>query len=163
ARADDLARSLESLDALVIGLDLSYYLGRIEKLTQDCAYPAGDFEMLSKLVQKTLGLPAYTPPVLAGCGAGATLAYAALAQAPTRGHHRAAPGLRASSGLKQAYLRARNAAGLGRPPETAVRRSLADLPLLELPVPGSTGESLAVIVSGDGGWAGLDRDVASQL
>jgi type IV secretory pathway VirJ component len=249
-RADELARSLESLDALVVGLDLHYYLGRIERLTQDCSYPAGDFEMLSKLVQKTLGLPAYTPPVLAGFGAGATLAYGALAEAPSgsyagaislgfcpeieashplcpgrglavkplpggasyqlqpvarldqpwllapaapgpaaarcggaaaeafaarvqgaavvsppksSGRHQAAADLRAAAGLKQAYLRVLNAADLARPPETPVRRALADLPLLELPVPGGTGDTLAVIVSGDGGWAGLDRDVASLL
>jgi type IV secretory pathway VirJ component/protein-S-isoprenylcysteine O-methyltransferase Ste14 len=254
SHAEALARSLESLDALVIGLDLQYYLRKMERLTQDCSYPAGDFEMLSKLVQKKLELPAYTPPVLAGFGTGATLAYGALAQAPagsfagaislgfcpaietghplcagrglvskplpgggsyqlqpvasldqpwllipgvaagggvascgggpaqapeafaakvkgaavisppkSSGHHQAAPELRAASGLKQAYLRVLNTADLARPPESAVRRSLADLPLLELPEPGSTGDTLAVIVSGDGGWAGLDRDVAAQL
>jgi type IV secretory pathway VirJ component len=248
-RADALARGLESLDALVIGLDLQYYLGRTERLTQDCTYPAGDFEMLSKLVQKTLELPVYTPPVLAGFGAGATLAYGALAQAPSgsyagaislgfcpeiaashplcagggltskplpgggayqlqpvaslpqpwllapppagaagrcggaaaeafaakikgaavvspprgSGRRQASADLRATSGLKQAYLRVRNDADLARPPETPARKSLGDLPLLELPVPGSTGDTLAVIVSGDGGWAGLDRDVASLL
>jgi len=256
AQAEALARSLESLDALVIGLDLQYYLRKVERLTQDCAYPAGDFEMLSKLVQKKLGLPVYTPPVLAGFGTGATLAYGALAQAPSgsfagavslgfcpeleashplcpgrglvskplpgggsyqlqpvasldqpwllapaaagggggtrcggsplagqtaeafaakikgaavvsppksSGHRQASPELRAGAGLKQAYLRLLNAAELARPPETAVRRSLADLPLLELPEPGATGDTLAVVVSGDGGWAGLDRDVAGQL
>ncbi|MBV8200619.1 MAG: hypothetical protein JOZ15_08340, partial [Acidobacteria bacterium] len=80
--AEALARSLASLDALVIGLDLQYYLRKMERLTQDCSYPASDLEMLSELVQKKLELPAYTPPVLAGFGAGATLAYGALAQAP---------------------------------------------------------------------------------
>lgn len=255
AQAEALARDLESLDALVIGLDLQYYLRKVERLTQDCSYPAGDFEMLSKLVQKKLELPAYTPPVLAGFGTGATLAYGALAQAPSgsfagavslgfcpeieashplcpgRGlaskplpgggsyqlqpvasldqpwllspavaggggearcgsapagqaaeafaakvkgaavisppkssdHRQASPELRAGAGLKQAYLRVLNAAELARPPETVVRRSLADLPLLELPEPGATGDTLAVVVSGDGGWAGLDRDVAGQL
>jgi type IV secretory pathway VirJ component/protein-S-isoprenylcysteine O-methyltransferase Ste14 len=256
AQAEALARGLESLDALVIGLDLSYYLRKVERLTQDCSYPAGDFEMLSKLVQKKLELRVYTPPVLAGFGAGATLAYGALAQAPSgtfagavslgfcpeieashplcpgrgltskplpgggsyqlqpvasldqpwllspavagggggtrcggsplagqtaeafaakvkgaalisppksSGHRQASPELRASAGLKQAYLRILNAAELARPPETVVRRSLADLPLLELPEPGATGDTLAVVVSGDGGWAGLDRDVAGQL
>jgi type IV secretory pathway VirJ component len=249
-QAEALARGLESLDALVIGLDLQYYLGRTERLTQDCTYPAGDFEMLSKLVQKTLELPVYTPPVLAGFGAGATLAYGALAQAPSgsyagaislgfcpeiaashplcagggltskplpgggayqlqpvaslpqpwllapppagpaaarcggaaaeafaakikgaavvsppkgSGRRQASADLRASSGLKQAYLRVRNDADLAQPPETPARKSLGDLPLLELPVPGSTGDTLAVMVSGDGGWAGLDRDVASLL
>jgi type IV secretory pathway VirJ component/protein-S-isoprenylcysteine O-methyltransferase Ste14 len=256
AQAEALARGLQSLDALVIGLDLSYYLRKVERLTQDCAYPAGDFEMLSKLVQKKLELPVYTPPVLAGFGAGATFAYGALAQAPSgsfagavslgfcpeieishplcpgrglaskplpgggsyqlqpvasldqpwllspgvasggggtrcggspragqtaeafaakvkgaavisppksSGHRQASPELRAGAGLKQAYLRVLNAAELARPPETVVRRSLADLPLLELPEPGATGDTLAVVVSGDGGWAGLDRDVAGQL
>ena len=252
AQAEALARSLESLDALVIGLDLQYYLRKVERLTQDCSYPAGDFEMLSKLVQKKLELPVYTPPVLAGFGTGATLAYGALAQGPSgsfagavslgfcpqieashplcpgrglvskpqpgggsyqlqpvasldqpwlltpaaagggggpacggpqaaeafaakvkgaavisppksSGHRQASPELRAGAGLKQAYLRVLNAAELARPPETVVRRSLGDLPLLELPEPGSTGDTLAVVVSGDGGWAGLDRDVAGQL
>jgi len=256
AQAEALARGLESLDALVIGLDLQYYLRKVERLTQDCSYPAGDFEMLSKLVQKKLELPAYTPPVLAGFGTGATLAYGALAQAPSgsfagavslgfcpeieashplcpgrglaskplpgggsyqlqpvasldepwllapavagggggtrcgaspqagpaaeafaakvkgaavisppksSGHRQASPELRAGAGLKQAYLRVLNAAELSRPPETVVRRSLADLPLLELPEPGATGDTLAIVVSGDGGWAGLDRDVAGQL
>jgi type IV secretory pathway VirJ component/protein-S-isoprenylcysteine O-methyltransferase Ste14 len=275
ATGEELARGLEALDALVIGLDLPYYLRKVERLTQDCLYPAGDLEMLSKLVQKKLDLPVYTPPVLAGWGAGATLVYGALAQAPSgsfagaislgfcprldashplcagrglsskplpgggyelqpiasldqpwllapalapttpagaggrcggsaaaagggganggnransssgadpaesfvakihgaavisppksSGRHPAAADLRAASGLKQAYLRALNATDLARPPETAVRRSVADLPLLELPAPGSIGDTLAVIVSGDGGWAGLDRDVASQL
>ena len=253
AEAEALARSLESLDALVIGLDLQYYLRKVERLTQDCAYPAGDFEMLSKLVQKKLELPVYTPPVLAGFGAGATFAYGALAQAPSgsfagavslgfcpeieashplcagrgltskalpgggsyrlepvasldqpwllapaapgggggarcggsaqaaeafaakvkgaavvsppksSGHRQASPELRAAAGLKQAYLRVLNSADLARPAETVARKSLADLPLLELPEPGSTGDTLAVVVSGDGGWAGLDRDVAGQL
>jgi hypothetical protein len=81
-RAETLARSLQSIGALVIGLDVAYYDRKSERLTQDCAYPAGDFEMLSKLVQKKLELPTYTAPVVAGFGEGATLAYGALAQSP---------------------------------------------------------------------------------
>ena len=249
--AEELARGLASQGALVIGLDVPFYERRSEQLTEDCSYPAGDFEMLSKMVQKKLELPAYTPPVVAGFGTGATLAYGALAQAPSgtfagavslgfcpelaashplctgRGlaskplaagggfqlqpvasldqpwllapapaapathprcgstaaeafaakikraavieppkgnaKHQAAADLRAASGLKQAYLRVLNDADLSRIPETPVRKALADLPLLELPVPGSTGDTMAILVSGDGGWAGLDRDVAKLL
>ena len=41
---------------------------------------------------------------------------------------------------------------------------LKDLPLVELPAAGESGASpLAVILSGDGGWAGLDREVAKVL
>ncbi|HVT59677.1 MAG TPA: AcvB/VirJ family lysyl-phosphatidylglycerol hydrolase [Thermoanaerobaculia bacterium] len=262
AQADALARNLESLDALVIGLDLPFYLRKIERLGQDCAFPAGDFEMLSKLVQKKLDLPSYTPPVLAGYGIGAALAYAALAQAPPdtfagaislgfcpeveiahpfckgrgleskpvaddqsqhgqrggrgqrgrsgprfqllpvagveqpwivvasdggprcpaaaaaqfaakvrgavavaplRSKRQTTPAQRFGSPLKQSFLRVLNAADLARPPETAVRKTVADLPILELPVPGSTGDAMAVVISGDGGWAGLDRQVAKLL
>lgn len=39
---------------------------------------------------------------------------------------------------------------------------LSDLPLVELPAEGQ-GRMMAVIVSGDGGWASLDRDVGRDL
>ena len=38
-----------------------------------------------------------------------------------------------------------------------------DLPLVEVPAKQPAGDLLAVIVSGDGGWAGIDRDVANVL
>jgi type IV secretory pathway VirJ component len=42
--------------------------------------------------------------------------------------------------------------------------SLADLPLVEVPAtPAVGGDTFAILLSGDGGWAGLDRDVASAL
>lgn len=40
--------------------------------------------------------------------------------------------------------------------------SVRDLPLVELPAPGANGE-LAVIVSGDGGWASIDRRIGEDL
>lgn len=40
--------------------------------------------------------------------------------------------------------------------------SVADLPLIELPA-SSTGGLLAVLVSGDGGWAGIDKAIAGEL
>lgn len=44
------------------------------------------------------------------------------------------------------------------PPAAAV----SDLPLVELPGKGD-GKTLAVIVSGDGGWAGIDREIGEAL
>lgn len=38
-----------------------------------------------------------------------------------------------------------------------------DLPLLELPVTSHASDSLAILLSGDGGWSGLDKAVASEL
>ncbi len=41
---------------------------------------------------------------------------------------------------------------------------LADLPIVELPVPaGTPGNRLAVLLSGDGGWAGIDKGIASAF
>lgn len=42
-------------------------------------------------------------------------------------------------------------------------RELTDLPLVELPVPQPDGEWLAVILSGDGGWAAIDRELGETF
>ena len=78
----DMARALSSLNALVIGIDISHYLKELEKSPEKCSYPAADFEMLSKYVQKKLNCEEYTAPVLVGYSSGATLVYAVLVQAP---------------------------------------------------------------------------------
>jgi len=48
----------------------------------------------------------------------------------------------------------------GRPP---VNDSLNDLPLVEVKSANNGKEVFAVIISGDGGWAGIDREVAQVL
>ena len=78
----DMARELAALDALVVGVDITYYLKQLERSSEPCIYPAADFELLSKYVQKKLGFPQYITPVLIGYSSGATLVYATLAQAP---------------------------------------------------------------------------------
>jgi type IV secretory pathway VirJ component len=40
---------------------------------------------------------------------------------------------------------------------------VSDLPLIELPVSPSSSDVVAVMLSGDGGWAGLDKEVAKEL
>ena len=40
---------------------------------------------------------------------------------------------------------------------------VADLPLVEVPAQGTFAERIAIILTGDGGWAGLDVAVADQL
>ncbi|KAF7598211.1 MAG: hypothetical protein CGU29_14070 [Candidatus Dactylopiibacterium carminicum] len=41
--------------------------------------------------------------------------------------------------------------------------SLPDLPIVEVQAHGNTSKLFAVMLSGDGGWAGLDREVAAAL
>lgn len=52
---------------------------------------------------------------------------------------------------------AANEKGLAPPPA-----QLADLPIVELPAAGS-GTRFAVLLSGDGGWAGIDKGIAAAL
>jgi len=79
----DMAQSLASLGALVAGIDIVHYLRALERTAEPCSYPAGDFELLSKFVQKKLNYPEYITPILVGYSSGATLVYAALVQAPS--------------------------------------------------------------------------------
>jgi type IV secretory pathway VirJ component len=78
----DMARALSKLDALVAGIDINDYLRALAHTSAKCAYPAADFENLSKFIQKSKGFAQYRQPVLVGYSSGATLAYAVLAQAP---------------------------------------------------------------------------------
>jgi type IV secretory pathway VirJ component len=54
-------------------------------------------------------------------------------------------------------LAARRQLALPAPPA-----KLLDLPLIEMPASGA-GDTFAVLLSGDGGWAGLDKQVAASL
>ncbi|MEY2920733.1 MAG: hypothetical protein RL261_2038 [Pseudomonadota bacterium] len=45
----------------------------------------------------------------------------------------------------------------------AATNSVDDLPLLELPVTSKAGDTFAILLSGDGGWSALDKEVAREL
>ncbi len=51
----------------------------------------------------------------------------------------------------------------GKEMTTTASGSLDDLPLVEVPVQGDRSDLFSVIISGDGGWAGLDREVGTTL
>jgi type IV secretory pathway VirJ component len=247
----DMAQILADQDTLVVGISVPYYMQKLNASRESCLYPASDLELLSKYVQKKLGFPDYEPPVLVGYSSGATLAYAALAQAPPStfkgaismgfcpdlplahpfcaGHGIASdPGpkgkgivFRPTSTLEQPWIAfqgtidqvcnkddvvkytaqvknsrtvllpdvghgfsktnrwapqfkeafqsivaekgpAKGAAAASAPTPKGVP-SVAGLPLVEVPARGKGGTTLAVILSGDGGWAGIDKDVAGAL
>ena len=66
-----------------MGVDSARYLKLAAAARHDSFCPAWELEFLGQIAQKLVGLPAYTPPWLLGTGgAGATLAYAALAESP---------------------------------------------------------------------------------
>lgn len=248
----DMAKILADQDTLVIGINVPYYVAKLNAARESCTSAAVDLELLSKYAQKTLGLPNYEPPVLVGYSSGATLAYAALVQAPPSTFkgaismgfcpdlnlvHPFCPGhgiasdpdpnpkvkgivFRPASTLEQPWIafqgtidqvcakedvvkyaakvkgaelvllpdvghgfsktykwapRFRQAfqkiVGKDRParPAAAAAKGIPaapavnDLPLVEVPAKGSAGKALAVMISGDGGWAGIDKDVSKAL
>lgn len=227
-------------DTLVIGIDTRHYRKQLAATARSCLYPAGDLEALSQFVQKKLGLHHYLPPLIIGRGAGATLAYAALAQAPAntfaagvgmnfcpmdglprpacqgygltstrlpdgRGYRleprqkldatwRVLHGSRSAaceaqrsktfvSALPSARWTGIDETGRddtdGRAwqaalqntlstlqasvPEIPQASALAELPLIEVRAKNDVTDTLVVLISGDGGWAGIDRDLAIRL
>ena len=237
----NMAQVLEADGALVIGIDTEALLRNLERDGGDCVFPDGDLENLSHFVQAYYKLPGYKVPLLVGYSAGASLAYAMLAQAPAQTFAGAlSVGFCVDIELKKPlckgedvhFSRRRDGRGMDLLPSkqlpapwiglhgafddvcdtraaqrfashvpggefivlsnvghdyseraawvtqfrSAIARlnatqtpsalplpkTLGDLPIIEMP---ATGESdvLAVLLSGDGGWAGLDKDVASAL
>ncbi len=75
-----MASVLASQGALVFEIDSARYLQATGQI--HCIFPGADFEAVSQFGQARLGLATYKPSILVGTGAGAELAYAALAQAP---------------------------------------------------------------------------------
>jgi type IV secretory pathway VirJ component len=235
----DMASALARDGALVLGLSTPRWARAVRG--DRCAYPAGELESIAQAAEKRLGLPVYLRPVLVGYSSGATLAYAALAQAPAgtfagavslgfcpdldlpvpfcagsdlarvrtpsgrgellsprplaapwvlltgradeacpleaaRAFARGVPSARVLdlSGVGHGFgRRARflprllaEVAALdrpARPPAPAAMTPVDDLPLVEVAATGPARGVLAVLVTGDGGWAGIDREIAAAL
>ena len=247
----DMARRFATAGALVAGVDVRKYLASIKpkeagSAPASCTSVAGDMEALSQQLQRRLHLPGYLHPMLVGYSSGATIVYAALAQAPHgtftgaismgfcpdqdfSGAHlcksngldyhlpekikkddhtlileadaairdpwiaaqgerdevcnadvarefagaipaakllslpRVGHGFSVTANwwpqLRQAYVEA-DARASPPVPEDA---SISDLPVYDVPAGDRQGNRLAILLTGDGGWAGLDRDLAAEL
>lgn len=238
-----MAQSLAEDDSMIVGIDMTHYIGQLNARREKCAYPAAHFEELSHYLQKKYHFPRYVLPVLVGYSSGATMVYATLAQSPPNTFaggvsmgfcpdlktarplckgsgalaskrdrklgfvYGPAPVLAARLHVLQGdidqvcsapdtrtFLSQVNNAKLIELPKVghgfSVRKNwlpqlklafhtmteqdqsapatagapdeLGDLPLVVLP--GSRdSDTLAVVVSGDGGWAGIDKSIAEKL
>ncbi len=78
----DAATALTARGAVVVGVDLGEYLRGLAASDDGCHYLLSEVEFLSQTLQRELRFNRYASPILAGVGAGGTLAYAALAQSP---------------------------------------------------------------------------------
>jgi len=82
AEHDAAARALAAQGSLVAGVDLPDYLARLAASDDGCHYVVAELEDLAHRLEREQGFESYRSPLLAGIGAGGTLAYAALAQSP---------------------------------------------------------------------------------
>ncbi len=81
-REERTSEALTSEGALVVGVDIRAYYAALEKERDDCLYLVSDIEELTRQLHRSAGIASYHPPVVAGIGAGATLALAIAAQTP---------------------------------------------------------------------------------
>jgi type IV secretory pathway VirJ component len=174
--------------ALVVALSTERWLRHLRR--DRCAYPAGDLEAVAQSLEKALGLPAYLRPILVGEVSGGTVAWSALEQAPAgtflgavavgprrplaplafcRGSAATNPASlprgEVPSGdlarLREAVERLDAPAALPAAPTSGP--AVADLPLVEVAPTAAGPGAFAVLVTGDGGWAGIDRELAAAL
>jgi type IV secretory pathway VirJ component len=83
AELERAARRIARRGVAVVGVDLPQYLRGLAATEVDrCHYTVAELEDWSHRLQRELGFERYRSPILAGIGAGATLAHAALAQSP---------------------------------------------------------------------------------
>jgi type IV secretory pathway VirJ component len=240
-RETEMANAMAVSGALVFEVDTKRYFAAANQKGQRL-YPAVEFEAMSQLGQRAMGLAAYRHPILVGTGAaGAGVAYVIAAEAPagtfvgavsdgfcavipskhlfSRGSflnwekQREAPGVRvlpsgdvetpwmvfdmpakpdcgpgpASAFAKQIPV----AKVIPMPPgvpleeawkkqlpqalslldesrkqeeaEAAARGELRDLPVIELKPEGAEKDVFAIILTGSGGYVGLDRRMGNQL
>ena len=55
------------------------------------------------------------------------------------------------------------ALAIAQEPRTSLGPEVRDLPLIELPLPNAPSRTFAVMLTGDGGWATLDKKVSAEL
>lgn len=79
---DTAADRLAARGLLVAGVDLPRWIAALAIGNDDCLDLVRDLEQAAKRLQRELAVAGYLSPVVAGVGAGGTLAYATLAQSP---------------------------------------------------------------------------------
>jgi type IV secretory pathway VirJ component len=94
----DMARALTRQGIAVVGISTPVFQRALEADPERCVDPNVPLSALAQDVEHQLGLPRYIKPILVGYSSGATIAYAALAQAPD-GMYRGAVSLAFAPGI----------------------------------------------------------------
>ncbi len=186
-----IAQSVAAAGALVAEVDTKRYLSHLDQPGEGCVWPVGDAESFSLQVQRMRGTGGYFSPILAGRGAGGTLARVSLDEAPAAtiggavgldpafdaGAHRPPCPPSTQNSIVAGYLSPAPArpgfyetGTAGADPAAAMTALIRPhlnaaapaLPLTEMAVD-KPSELMAVVLSGDGGWRDLDKSIAEEL
>ncbi|WP_287497978.1 AcvB/VirJ family lysyl-phosphatidylglycerol hydrolase [Pandoraea sp. CB10b_02] len=188
-RNRDIARELADRGILTVGIDSRRYLANLSKEKADCQYLPADAEFVSQQLQRDLSTPIYHTPVVAGFGIGGRIAQVirdqaaantvkgavvsstdaepqlpvALCDAPAPGVNLEGPEFvdRLPPDDTRAFVDTIRRRASEQPDE-ATQPNFSTLPLIELPASGASGR-LAVVMSGDGGWRDLDKEISEHL
>lgn len=82
-----IAREIAAQNYVVAGIDLHPFLAQLDRSAAACIDLSADFDRLNRGLEQRYPPATHLPPILLGYGAGATLTYAALAQAPAEQFH----------------------------------------------------------------------------
>jgi len=193
ARERAMLRRMLDADAMVATVPFVPFYRRLAAQDGRCTYGPGAFENLARYLQAFAQVPGYLVPIVAGAGTTSSYARTLVAQAPAGTFaaglavapqpqvlkpppcppSAAAASVPASAVTPWiavpttpdpmgAFDRAfRQVSGqqapLGAPPA-----ELGSLPIVEVPAT-LPGRSFAVLLSGDGGWAGIDKSLGAAL
>jgi type IV secretory pathway VirJ component len=154
-----LAGVLARRGALVAGVDLPRFRA---KIAPD-EIPDGDLENLAHYVQGYARLATYHTPLLAAQPSASGFARTVNAKSPDL-----FGGVLAAGDAQRLLASYDRLAAANLPPLPPPPASLAGLPLVETPATGAAAteaakDAFAIMLSGDGGWAGLDKKVAATL
>ncbi|HEY4030141.1 MAG TPA: AcvB/VirJ family lysyl-phosphatidylglycerol hydrolase [Caulobacteraceae bacterium] len=160
AAAARQAALLAKHGAMVAGVDLP----RFEAKLVPGDVPVGDLENLAHYVQGYARLATYHTPLLAAAPTALAFARALKSKPPAD----LFAGVLAAGDAPRLVASYDRLAAANRPPLPPPPASLAGLPLVEVPATGrattpEVNDTFAIMLSGDGGWAGLDKDVAAAL
>lgn len=179
---DAVAMQARELGAALFVVDNTTLHKDLKADIANCNNLGGDFDNLLRYLEAWLQLPGFVPAVLVTTSAAAPAADAVLAAPPgdifagklqvtttaaataTTCSSTAAPTatltLHADFPAQLALAYQRIAQDV--PALPALDAKVAMLPLTELPATGA-GDTFAILLSGDGGWAGFDRELAEAL
>jgi type IV secretory pathway VirJ component len=181
----EAADAIAEAGALVVEVDPEAYLARLDALGEACHELDFDAETLSRKLERERNFATYLTPIIAGRGLGGALARLTLAEAPpaTIAGALAVSPTDAVRGTAPICLDpAPHASPTGwiyapREPLPGFYETGSDLaalvlahlpdpadglPLIALPAP-HPADLVALVLSGDGGWRDIDKNIAESL